>query len=73
MTLDLSVLPEPRRARVLAVFEREAAAVRIREVYPHMLARYQADAAFRETAAEVAKEFKGVTVRWVRRVIREGR
>lgn len=74
MTLDLSTLPPARRDRVLDAYQRERAAVRVREVYPAQLARFKEAEAFRRTAERlVAEGFRFVTSRWVQRVMREGR
>lgn len=74
MTLDLSTLPPARRSRVLDAYQRERAAVRIREVYPVQLARFKEAEAFRRTAAVLVGEgYRFVTSRWVQSVIREGR
>ena len=74
MTLDLSALPEKRRARVVAVFDRERAAERIRALYPAKLALYRESEAFARTAEVVRGEgFAFVSERWVRRVMQERR
>ena len=74
MTLDLSTLPERRRARVLDAYQREAAAERIRAVYPMHLARWKEGEAFRRTAEQMTREgYAWVTARWVQRVMRDGR
>lgn len=74
MTLDLSMLPDRRAAKVIDTYQRERAAVRIREVYPVKNQRWKEQEAFRRTAAALRAEgFAFVTPRWVQSVMREGR
>jgi hypothetical protein len=74
LTLDLSALPERRRARVLDAYQREAAAERIRAVYPLHLARWKKGEALRRTAEQMEREgYAWVTARWAQRVIWEDR
>ena len=75
-TLDLSALPEERREAVLETYWREAAAVRIREVYADKLQSFRRDAAYRETVRTLRRErpeWAEVSCRFVQAVMREGR
>lgn len=70
----VATLPEKRRERVMKVLQRERAAVRIKDVYPPMLKRYQTERAKEETARALRSEgFDFVTARWVQSVMREKR
>lgn len=73
MTLDLSALPEPRRARVLRAYRREAAAEAIRAAYPAMLLRYKTERAIAETSDALKREYPEATPRYVKSVMRERR